>query len=81
MLQAERSYKQILELYPKSAKVLRSYGFYVLGVTINPHAAMRYFAEAEELEQQQEEVWLQLRSPSYQPCFAARLCAMLFPWV
>ena len=73
MLQAERSYKQILELYPKSAKVLRSYDFYVLGVKINPHAAMRYFAEAEQLEQQQEEVCLQLLSSIYQPCIAVRL--------
>ena len=78
MLQADRSYKQILELYPKSSKVLRSYGFYVLGVKINPHAAMRYFAEAEQLEQQQEEVWLLLRSPLCQhallPGFDAMLC-------
>ena len=55
-VQAQRGYKQILELYPHSAKLLRSYGRFMQGVKGNPNASMRYFSEADRLEAQQQEV-------------------------
>ena len=57
-MQAERAYKQALELYPKSSKLLRSYAEFVKTVKNNPHASMRYFAEADRLDEQQAEVGL-----------------------
>ena len=59
MRQAERTYRSALELYPKSVKLLRCYARFLQGIKGNPHAAMRYFADADRLEEQQAEVGVQ----------------------
>jgi hypothetical protein len=45
---ANRTYRLVLERYPKSAKLLRSYGRFLENVKNDPWGAARYYAEAEK---------------------------------
>ena len=53
---ANRTYRLVLERYPKSAKLLRSYGRFLENVKNDPWAAAKYYAEAEK--QVGTRVWL-----------------------
>ncbi len=75
-VQAQRAYKQILELYPHSAKLLRSYGRFMQGVKGNPTASMRYFTEADRLDAQQQEVG---EGPSLSHSSIPATCRVLAP--
>ena len=75
-VQAQRAYKQILELYPHSAKLLRSYGRFMQGVKGNPNASMRYFTEADRLDAQQQEVG---EGPSLSHRAISAICRLLAP--
>ncbi len=44
----KRRYKLVLERYPKSVQLLRSYGKFLEGVKNDPWAAERYFGEADK---------------------------------
>lgn len=45
---ANRTYRLVLERYPKSTKLLRSYGRFLENVKNDPWAASKYYAEAEK---------------------------------
>lgn len=45
---ANRTYRLVLERYPKSAKLLRSYGRFLENVKNDPWGAAKYYAEAEK---------------------------------
>ena len=45
---ANRTYRLVLERYPKNAKLLRSYGRFLENVKNDPGGAARYYAEAQK---------------------------------
>jgi hypothetical protein len=45
---ANRTYHLVLERYPKSAKLLRSYGRFLENVKNDPWGAAKYYSEAEK---------------------------------
>lgn len=55
-MQAERGYMQGLFMYPKNPSLLRSYAQFMQDIKLNPHASMRYYVEADQLDAQQTEV-------------------------
>ena len=45
---ASRTYRLVLDRYPKNAKLLRSYGRFLENVKNDPWTAAKYYAEAEK---------------------------------
>jgi Tfp pilus assembly protein PilF len=45
---ASRTYRLVLERYPRNAKLLRSYGRFLENVRNDPWGASKYYAEAEK---------------------------------
>jgi len=45
---AHRTYKLVLDRYPRNAKLLRSYGKFLENVKQDPWTASKYYAEAEK---------------------------------
>ena len=48
--QADRTYRTVLERYPKSAKLLRAYAGFLEEVRNNPWAARKYLEDADKVE-------------------------------
>ncbi|GLI64845.1 hypothetical protein VaNZ11_008226 [Volvox africanus] len=51
---ADRTYKMVLDRYPSSVKLLRSYGRFLEEVKNDPWTAAKYYSEADKVEEQQE---------------------------
>ncbi|KAG2493479.1 hypothetical protein HYH03_008295 [Edaphochlamys debaryana] len=51
---ADRTYKMVLDRYPSSVKLLRSYGRFLEEVKNDPWTAAKYYGEADKVEEQQE---------------------------
>lgn len=45
---ANRTYRLVLDRYPRNAKLLRSYGRFLENVRNDPWTASKYYAEAEK---------------------------------
>ena len=45
---ANRTYRLVLDRYPRNAKLLRSYGCFLENVKNDPWGAAKYYAEAEK---------------------------------
>eukprot|EP00899_Mesostigma_viride_P011837 jgi/Mesvir1/20654/Mv14872-RA.2 len=50
-LKADRAYAAVLERYPKSSKLLRSYGHFLEEMHIDPSKASRYLHEADRIDE------------------------------
>jgi Tfp pilus assembly protein PilF len=48
---ANRTYRLVLERYPRNAKLLRSYGRFLEGVRNDPYGAAKYYAEADKQDE------------------------------
>ena len=53
---ADRSYKQILARHASNVKIMRLYGKFLEHVKHDPWSAAKWFAEAETLEQHEEDL-------------------------
>eukprot|EP00899_Mesostigma_viride_P002704 jgi/Mesvir1/12434/Mv00597-RA.2 len=52
---AERVYKGALEKHPRASKLLRAYGLFLEDVVVEPSKSLRYFRQADRLEDDAEE--------------------------